>query len=108
MNWCNHIACVRFRYVFLSVNDENCTNYKLENCLLDISCSVMIVCIQYHLSFDIVFNYDFNVFIIFVQYCIFYRVRFGLVWLTETLQLKEPETQHCESRLHLLVLQKLA
>ena len=30
----------------------------------------------------------------------------GLVWLTETLQLKEPETQHCASRLHLLVLHK--
>ena len=65
----------------------------------------MIVCIQYHLLFAIVFN-DFNVFIIFVHYCIFYRVRFGLVWFTETLQLKEPETQHCESRLHLLVLHK--
>ena len=39
----------------------------------------MIVCIQYRLSFAIVFSDDFNVFIIFVHYCIFYRVWFGLV-----------------------------
>ena len=37
----------------------------------------MIVCIQYRLSFAIVFNDDFNVFIVFVHYCIFYRVWFG-------------------------------
>ena len=47
----------------------------------------------------------FNVLIVFVHDCIFLQ---GLVWLTETLQLKEPETQHCESWLHLLVSHMIA